>query len=935
MKNITAGIDLGNQSCILAIPSEHGVDIVLNESSNRKNPTIVGYQEERRTAGEFAQQQYMMNIQNTITQFKRLIGLPFDSKEREIISNSVPYKIIRLDNGLSGIELDNGQILHVEQIFGFYLKSLLEILQKKNPKIEQVVLTVPTSWTEIQRRSILNAASISNVKIAELLDSSIASAIAYVKIHGDRFPEEKEKGLNVLFVEFGDTSMNAFVGQLSKNTVEIKSNVYDESLGGQHFTDILEKYLLEKVIEKYKIDPTTNKRSMIRFKQAVEKVKKTLSANPVVLFEVPSLMNDIDISMTVKRDEFNDLIKQEISQIRPKIEEAIQKAGITKEQISFVEIVGGSSRIASIKAEIKEIIGSEAKMSLDLDECFAIGAGFMAAKIDGKDIGVEVINKKCPLEIDAKDDQEEGQIIKVFTDSSSMPSVAKINVPIKEKKTLSFMCKNSKIGFASIETGVEEKVNVEIDVSIDSFGLIDIKDATFKMNSHEEEEEDKLEEEAQIEEEDKLEEEEEKAEVEEAKVYHCTSFSYTPLMTLSEQEISDFQKVEDEQSLQDKLQLEIDNTKNDLESLIFSTMNELKSLKTDDQNEESQTDIEKMNKQLESIHIWFEENEFERLSLEEYKSKINEINEVKKEIAEQLQYESKLNQIQEIKQSLHSLLDKVKNDTDRIQFEESLLLQSSIPKQIESLEDLIKSTKSSIVSLDIEKIRKELKETESKVEALQAIPIMIKKRVKRRRNNRAQQQQQQLGRTWSPFGFFDDFNDPWGPRRNRNNFFRQPDSDEDYEYDYEYEKVDEKDRRKQQQNNGKNNQRRSSSQLNNQEQMRKEAQKQEFLRRQKMEQEEQLRRQKAAQIEMENRRRQKLEQEEQLRRQKAAQIEMENRRRQQIEQEKIRRAKEAEMMRREYGYPFSRTSNPQRQSARSRQQQQRRVMPGYGYPFGF
>ena len=1015
-KNITAGIDFGNQSCILAIPSEHGVDIVLNESSNRRTPTIVGYQEGRRSAGEFAQQQHMMNIHNTITQLKRLVGLPYDSQERESISNSVPYKIVPLEDGLSGIELDNGTILRIEQILGYYIKSLLEIIQKKNPKIQQIVLTVPPSWTEIQRRSILNAATISDIKIASLLDSSLASAIAYVKIHGDRFPEDKEKGLNVLFIEFGDTSMNASIVKLSKSSIEIKSTISDSSFGGQQFTDILEKYLIEKVCEKYKIDPRTNKRSLLRFKQAVEKTKKTLSSNPIVLFEVPSLMNDIDVSMTVKREEFNDL-KEHISKIRPQIEEVIKKAEISKEDISFVEIVGGCSRISLIKNEIKEIIGSDAKMSLDLDECFAIGAGYMASKIDGNDIGIEIINSKCPFEITTKAGQE-SEVVNVFTESSQMPSTAKVTIPITQKQSLSFMCNNQQIGIASIETGIENKVDVDLEVSIDSFGLIDIKDAVYKLKPVEEnienkddnkeenaenkeeisenkeesieinEENAEIKEETEEEEEEKDENNEENSkaedkeenkeivEINDAKnaekeipeeepkqenfqVFKCSSFSYLPVMTLSSDDISAFQKVEKEQSLQDELQLEIDNTKNDLESLIFSTENEIKAIK---EEEETKEEVENMKKNLELIHNWFEENEFERLTLEEYKSKINEINQIRKGIEDHKKYEEKKKQLLVIKEKLNSSLDEVKKDTERLQLEESISLQKEIPKEIEKVDEVMKLSKEDVISIDLSDLEKEVKEVENKIKALKQIKIVKKRRVKRRVNNNRMNQQRRLADTWSPFGrnsFFDDFmSNPWSPRRQVQSL------EDEYEYSYEYDEIDDE---KDKLTNNKNAQRKQSSAQKSaydQEQLRRQEQ-EEQLRRQyemenrrraQLEHEEQLRRQ----YELENRRRAQLEQEEQLRRQyelenrRRAQLEqeeqlrrqyeLENRRRAQLEQEKLRRAKEAEMRRQRSmndpwgspscGYPFGYRSNPQRQNTRPRQQQ-RRVIPGYGYTWGF
>ena len=150
--------------------------------------------------------------------------------------------------------------------------------------------------------------------------------------------QEHEKALNVLFIELGDTCMNTSVAKLSKKKIEMKSDFCDDSICGHLFTEILEKYLMKKVIEKYKINPQTNKRSLIRFKQACEKAKKTLSSNPVVLFEVPSLMNDIDVSVTVKRDEFNSITKDCLSKIKNVIEKAIENAEIKKEDISFSTI---------------------------------------------------------------------------------------------------------------------------------------------------------------------------------------------------------------------------------------------------------------------------------------------------------------------------------------------------------------------------------------------------------------------------------------------------------------------------------------------------------------------------------------------------------------------------------------------------------------------
>ena len=591
-KSITAGIDFGNQTSVLSIPTEKGIEIISNESSNRRTPTMVGYQDERRTSGEFAQQQQMMNITNTITQLKRLVGLRYGSQEQKNLSDEVSFKIVCLNDNACGIQLENGETLRVEQIIGYYLKSLLNIIQKKNPNIEQIVLTVPPSWTEIQRHSIIDAATIANVKIVELLDSSLASAISYVKIHSDRFPDEHAKALNVLFIELGDTSMNSSIATLSKNTIEMKSNFCDDSIGGHFITEILEKYLIQKVIEKYKIDPQTNKRSLIRFKQACEKAKRTLSSNPVVLFEVPSLMNDIDISITIKREEFNELIKHYNSNIKSNIERAIKESGIDVKDISYVEIIGGCSRIPLFKEAIKETIGGEVKMSLDLDECFAIGAGYFAAKYDGANIGLNFVTDLCPYEIGIRAEKVK-ESVTIFNKKMKIPLISKAWIPIIKSQKLILLCDKGDIGTLSIKTGLNHKQNVQILIKMDKFGIVDIEDATYKVKN---------------------------IETNKIERKRCSSVNYTPFRSLSQQEIEQFKQIEEESALKDKIEIDIDNAKNELESLIFSTQNEIKSIKVDDPQI-----VDKFNQ----IQQWFSDNEFERLGLNEYKSKIVELNQIK------------------------------------------------------------------------------------------------------------------------------------------------------------------------------------------------------------------------------------------------------------------------------------------------------------------
>ncbi|KAK8836285.1 hypothetical protein M9Y10_039921 [Tritrichomonas musculus] len=749
-KSITAGIDFGNQTCVLSIPTKFGVDIILNQSSNRKTPTIIGYQNERRFSGEFALQQHMLNINNTITELKQLVGLHYHSQEREEMSKSVPYKIVCLnDNGLSGIQLEDNTILRPEQIIAYLLKSLLEIIQMKNPRMQQLVISVPIWWNELQKRTILNAASISKIKVASLIDSMTAAAISYVKIHSDRFSSEPEKKSNVVFIDIGDISMNIAVASLSKRSIEIKGFATDKTISGQFFTKQLEEFLLKKVQEKYKIDPKINKRAMIRFRQAAEKVKKALSANSIIMFEVPSLMNDIDVSIPVKRDEFNELIQNHIEKVETTIEEALKNSNILKEDVSSIEILGGGSRMPIIKAKIKEFFGCEPMMSLDLDECFAIGAGYMAAKADGYDIGIDTISSIYPYDVDAEYETQLGgstenkiQRINVIKKGTKIPTNSTFSLPVFHKNNVSLISDNNKVGNIEICSEAEEMVDVDVTISFDSFGLINIANTALKNKdnkadqkeikekdeeekdenmNNEEKKNDKVEEEKKS---DKVEEEKKSDKIEEnqAKNDFKGSFIYYPFNVTSQSNIAEYEKIEEDMEIKDKREIEIDSTKNDLESLILSTLNELNSITIN--NETDKGEIDEIKEKVNEVFTWFSENEFERLTLDEYKSKIAELKVPIDQLNEHKKYHEVLYRLDELKQILTSDIEIVQNDKERIALKESIELQSEIPELISKINEIIDSPKKNVCEFDIISFEKHANEIDSKTKTLKNLPLI-------------------------------------------------------------------------------------------------------------------------------------------------------------------------------------------------------------------
>jgi molecular chaperone DnaK (HSP70) len=93
------GIDLGNRNSIIAVAQRGGIDIVLNECSNRHTPSMVGFAGQERSIGEAAMVQYARNIRNTVAQVKRLIGRKWNEKELQDELPLLPFKVKEIGDG--------------------------------------------------------------------------------------------------------------------------------------------------------------------------------------------------------------------------------------------------------------------------------------------------------------------------------------------------------------------------------------------------------------------------------------------------------------------------------------------------------------------------------------------------------------------------------------------------------------------------------------------------------------------------------------------------------------------------------------------------------------------------------------------------------------------------------------------------------------------
>jgi heat shock protein 4 len=157
------------------------------------------------------------------------------------------------------------------------------------------------------------------------------------------------------------------------------SHAYDRSLGGRDFDEALFKHFAAKFKEEYKIDVYQNARACLRLRVACEKLKKVLSANPEAPLNIECLMDEKDVRGFIKREEFEHISAPVLERVKGPLEKALAEAGLTTENVHFVEVVGSGSRVPAIIKIITEFFGKEPRRTMNASECVARGCALQCA----------------------------------------------------------------------------------------------------------------------------------------------------------------------------------------------------------------------------------------------------------------------------------------------------------------------------------------------------------------------------------------------------------------------------------------------------------------------------------------------------------------------------------------------------------------------------
>lgn len=379
------GFDIGNLNCFVAVARSGGIETVTNDYSDRCTPAVIAFNEVQRVAGVTAKNQLVMNFKNSITDIKRLIGHKYDDPCIQDELQDKIYKLIRLDNGDIGVTVmyrGETKTFTPEQILAMLITHLKETATVSlGTKITDCVISVPNYFTDIQRHSVLQAASIAGVNCLKLMNDTSAVALGYGLFKQD-LPTPEEKPRHVVFVDMGHSALQISVVAFNKGKMKVLTTASDANLGGRDFDKNLANHFNEEFKIRYKIDAKTKPRAWLRLMTAVEKLKKQMSSNNISLpLNIECFMDDKDVSSKMDRAKFEEINQELLVRMQAPMTEALESCGLQVNDIDFVEIVGGSTRIPALKNTIEAIFGKPPSTTLNQDEAVARGCAVQCAML--------------------------------------------------------------------------------------------------------------------------------------------------------------------------------------------------------------------------------------------------------------------------------------------------------------------------------------------------------------------------------------------------------------------------------------------------------------------------------------------------------------------------------------------------------------------------
>ena len=374
------GIDLGTTNSCVAIMDAGSGKVIENLEGVRTTPSMVAFLDNgEKLVGQPAKRQAVTNHKNTLFAIKRLIGRKYNDPLTEKDKGLVPYEIVSSSGGDAWVRV-NGQDYSPSQISAFILMKMKEIAETHlGEKVTQAVITVPAYFNDAQRQATKDAGKIAGLEVLRIINEPTAAALAYGM--------DKKNAGSIVVYDLGGGTFDVSILEIGDGVFEVKSTNGDTFLGGEDFDARIIDYVAGEFKKETNIDITKDTMALQRLKEAAEKAKIELSSSQQTSINLPFITADatgpkhLDVKLT--RAKFESLVEDLIERTMVPCQTALKDAGITKDQITDVIMVGGMSRMPKVIEKVKEFFGKDPNRGVNPDEVVALGAAIQGGVLQG------------------------------------------------------------------------------------------------------------------------------------------------------------------------------------------------------------------------------------------------------------------------------------------------------------------------------------------------------------------------------------------------------------------------------------------------------------------------------------------------------------------------------------------------------------------------
>jgi chaperone protein DnaK len=379
------GIDLGTTNSCVAVMEGAKVRVIENAEGARTTPSVVAFGDEGEViVGTPAKRQAVQNPENTIFASKRLIGRRFDDPMTKKDMKMVPYSIVEGPNGDAWVEA-KGTKYSPSQIGAQILIKMRNTAQDFLGKsISEAVVTVPAYFNDAQRQATKDAGKISGLNVKRIINEPTAAALAYGM--------DKSDGQVIAVFDLGGGTFDVSILEISGGVFEVKSTNGDTFLGGEDFDVALLNFMLNKFKIETGIDLSQDRLAVQRFRDSAEKAKIELSSTLQTDISLPFITSDASgakhFNTKITRAEFERITDSLVQRTIAPCESALKDAGLGKNEINQVLLVGGMTRMPKVQSTVEGFFGKAPSKGVNPDEVVATGAAIQGGVLRGdvKDI---------------------------------------------------------------------------------------------------------------------------------------------------------------------------------------------------------------------------------------------------------------------------------------------------------------------------------------------------------------------------------------------------------------------------------------------------------------------------------------------------------------------------------------------------------------------